>query len=80
MRAGVTDTVVMKVTGHKTRSVFDRYDIINEEDLRKASALLDLANFRFAGHDPQQGELALAPPRKPAGSDQPARPQERMVR
>lgn len=39
-RAGVTDTIAMKMTGHKTRAVFDRYDITSEADLDDAAAKL----------------------------------------
>jgi integrase len=40
-RAGVDHLTIMKITGHKTMSVFKRYNTVDEADLRHAMRQLD---------------------------------------
>jgi len=62
VRAGVPELVAMRISGHKTRSVFDRYNIIDERDVRAAGQSLEIYlsdqnkdKSRTSGENPPSG-------------------------
>jgi integrase len=63
IRAGVQERVAMRISGHKTRSVFDRYNIIDESDLKLA--VRKLQKFQDAAEpacqpDPAEARVSTA--------------------
>lgn len=45
-RLGIPESVIMRMTGHSTREVFERYNVVSEEDLEAALETIEAAQRR----------------------------------
>jgi len=49
IRAGVKEKIAMRISGQKTRAVFDRYEIDSEDDLADAAQELEIRRKLVTG-------------------------------
>jgi hypothetical protein len=61
VRAGIPEKQAMLISGHKTRSIFDRYDIVDERDIQDAGKKLAVY------HRGEQKRLRKAQAAQPSG-------------
>ena len=61
-RAGIAEGVIMKIGGWRTRSVFERYAIVDQTDIRAAMRKLEEAENGYisATVEPKADEIATA--------------------
>jgi integrase len=59
INAGVSERVCMRITGHRSRSIFDRYHIVSPGDLREATRKLSYKNPTMGTPEGHSEETSL---------------------
>lgn len=69
VRSGISERVAMRISGHKTRTIFDRYDIVSDRDLVDAARTIEKrqqGEFRHTTDTQTQNQAAEAANLKPS--------------
>ncbi|UCD87279.1 MAG: hypothetical protein JSV01_05860 [Desulfobacterales bacterium] len=61
-KSGVPESVIMEITGHSTREMFDRYNTVDAEDARRAVEPLQAYLARVTQNVTQEGSQQSDPP------------------
>jgi integrase len=62
-RAGVAESVIMKITGHRTRGVFERYNITDQSDTFEAGKMAE--EFLNRAHALESSQISSQSKRRP---------------